>query len=149
MYFPPLNSSSSSSSNSRCKRCLLTHLVCSLYLFFQKQIPIVRPHIWNIRGQILSYMTSSLLNKLPVIVRGTDPVSVFMVRLKTHFGHLTMWHAAHSFHFLNLLELNCFASMQHRINANWIFRDHCRNCSIKRRTIYNTEVNLSLLGYVV
>lgn len=36
---------------------------------------IAASHIRNIGGQILSYEASSLLNKLPAIVRGTGPVS--------------------------------------------------------------------------
>lgn len=51
----------------------------SLYLFLHKQIGLVTPHIENIGGRVFSSMTSSLLNKLPAIVKGTDTVSVFIV----------------------------------------------------------------------
>lgn len=43
-------------SSSSCTVCVnFVHTLClrSLYLFIQQQIPVVTPHIWNIRGQIL------------------------------------------------------------------------------------------------
>lgn len=91
-----------STSSSRCKLSLFPHLVWRVYIYsFNNKYPLLVLTFETSGGRSFSYMTSSPLNKLPVIVRGADTVSVFTVRFNTHLGQLTIGHTNHSFHFLN------------------------------------------------
>lgn len=68
-------------SSSTQQQRLTASLSCFEQFMFipSKTKALVTPHICNIGGRVFSSMTSSLLNKLPAIVRGTDTVSVFIV----------------------------------------------------------------------
>lgn len=91
-----------STSSSRCKLSFFPHLVWRVYIYsFNNKYPLLVLTFETSGGRSFSYMTSSPLNKLPVIVRGADTVSVFTVRFNTHLGQLTIGHTNHSFHFLN------------------------------------------------
>lgn len=129
-----------STSSSRCKLSLFPHLVWRVYIYsFNNKYPLLVLTFETSGGRSFSYMTSSPLNKLPVIVRGADTVSVFTVRFNTHLGQLTIGHTNHSFHFLNPPPPPRHSTVLLQNNTKYdcrIFRSHCKKncgwtCSLK------------------